>query len=167
MGNIDPSALFSSMHAAANAVISLFGMLGVVAGVALLMKVAKHLTKGDSRTGEVNWASVGTSTLVATLMFQFATSVNWMMDLTAGTGTGVREAMAYTPGGQGGGGSFWSLVMAAVMAWLACIGVMGIYRGFLLFNKAGSGDSQGGGGDPFWAAVWHCLGGAILINIGT
>lgn len=69
----------------------------------------------------------------------------------------------------GAGGSFWTLLMNTCLVWVATIGCIGMFRGFLLWNKAGAGDSAMGqsSGDYFWRGLWHIIGGAIAINIGT
>lgn len=58
----------------------------------------------------------------------------------------------------------WTLAWSVVIVWVVLIGVIGVFRGLLLWNTATT--DQQGGGDLFWRGLWHIVGGAAAVNIG-
>lgn len=163
--NIDIEAIFGYLNDFASAILPLFSLFGVIAGLYLLGSSAKMLIT-DGRGGQEgpNLSAIGIKVFIAGCLLQFSTSIEWTTDgLLAGTGKGAREAMALIVVNTS---PVWDFILKASFLWLAVFGVAGVFRGFLKWNKAGSGESQHGG-DDFWAGLWHIIGGAILINIGT
>jgi len=164
---IDLVAIFGYLNDFAAVLIPLFSVFGVLAGLVLFGSAAKALVwnRRGGMQEEVPLASVGVQMFIGACLFQFGTSIDWTRSgMLGGAGSGTRAAMALvTPGSS----STWNLLLDTSFLWLAAIGVAGMFRGFLLWNKAGSGDNQGGSGDFFWRGLWHILGGAICINIGT
>lgn len=58
----------------------------------------------------------------------------------------------------------WTLAWGVVISWIVLIGVVGMFRGLLLWNSATT-ETQGSG-DYFWRGLWHIVGGAAAVNIG-
>lgn len=158
----DIQALLASANALAAAILPLMSVLSSLAGLYIIAQAARILLKDDQRDGGL--PAVGVKLLIGACLVQFGTSIEWTRELFAGAGTEVRVAMAYVLAKET---KVWGEIVQAGLLWLATIGVLGMFRGFLLWNKAGSGDSSGGGRDHFWAGLWHIAGGAICINIGT
>lgn len=164
--NIDLNVLFQALNDLAVVVMPLFGVFGVVAGIWLIASATKQLIYGSpgSHDGGPNITAIGVRFFVAACLLQFGTSIAWTAgDLLAGSGTGARSAMALVVTSSS---PTWDAILKSSFLWLQVMGVAGIFRGFLKWNEAGSGDSRGGGGDPFWSGLWHIIGGAILYNIG-
>lgn len=165
--NIDVAAVFGALNSLATVVIPLFALLGVLTGVVMIGQAGKLLVWGRPGGGSESppLGAVAVKLLIAACLMQLGTSIDWTRNgLMAGAGSGTRDAMTLVTATPA---PIWTLIVSTGLLWLAAIGVAGVYRGFLLFAKAGSGDSQGGqGGDFFWRGLWHILGGAICINIG-
>jgi hypothetical protein len=161
----DPSGMFAELHDVAGALIDLMGVLGLLIGAILMASAGRLLVKGDARTGEPNLMGAGVRSLIGAMLMQFAHVVSMLQEETAGVGSGVRTAMMDSVPAAAGNG-LWGLALNAIFMWVACIGGFAIMRGLMLWNKHGSGDSQGGGGDAFWGGFWHVLAGAVCMNMG-
>lgn len=164
---IDLEQLFGYLNDLASALMPLFSVFGVLAGLYMLAAAAKSLvwrhSDGQPYEGNPNLGEIGIKILIAACLLQFSTSIEWTTNgLLAGTGSGTRDAMALVVTSTS---PTWDMILKVSFLWLAAVGVMGMFKGFLLWHKAASGDSNHG--DPFWAGLWHIVGGAILINIGT
>lgn len=166
---IDLAVLFGYLNDMAGAILPLFSLFGVIAGLYLLGSASMELLS-DGRGGGgphaqgPNLSAIGVKVLIAACLLQFATSIEWTSNgLMDGVGGGAREAMALVIVNQS---PTWELILKTSFLWLQLVGVAGMFRGFLKLHEAGSGDNQRGGSDPFWSGVWHLIGGAILINIG-
>jgi hypothetical protein len=162
--------IIAQVTALARVIIPLFAVLGVLSGLAIIASAARMLLVGGSgRFGsgqeDPSLMAVAIKLFIGACLIQFSTSIGWTRDVLAGAGTEVREAMAYVV--PAGGNGVWTQVLAACLLWVATIGVAAMYRGFLLWNKAGSGENQGGDGDYFMRGLWHILAGGVCINIGT
>lgn len=168
--NIDIAETFAYLNEMAVAVLPLFGLFGTIGGVYLVAGAGKSLftdNKGAGGPNEQgpNLSAVGIKLLIAAILFQFGTSILWTKDdLLAGIGTGARATMALVVVSSS---PTWDIILKTSFIWLQIVGAIGMFKGFLLWNKAGSGNSQGGGGDDVWKGIVHVLGGAILINIGS
>jgi hypothetical protein len=162
---LDVIGMFGELASAATGLIDLMGVLGLFFGVVMLFSAGKLLANGDPRTQEHKLGPVATRLLVGALLVQFGRTVSMLMEMTAGVGSGVRASMLDAIPATAGGG-LWGIVVNAILLWVAAIGAFAICRGLFLWNKAGSGDSSSGGGDPAWAAFWHLLAGAICMNMG-
>lgn len=167
---IDLEQLFGYLNTFAAVLLPLFSLFGVIAGLILFWQAGKSLVWGHKGGGGSHeegpqLGSIGLKMLIGAILMQFANSVEMTSTgLLAGTGSGTRETLALVVTTTS---PTWELILKTSFLWLAVIGVAGIFKGFLLWAKAANGDSQGGGGDPFWAGLWHILGGAIMVNIGT
>lgn len=165
--NVDVGAIFGYLAEMAGAIIPLFSIFGVLAGLVIIGKAIGMLIdhQGQSVAGGDSppLGVIGLKVFIGAALLQFSTSVDWNRDLLGGVGSGLRETMAFavpssTP--------IWSMVLSSCMLFLVAVGLAGSFKGFILWNKAASGDRSGGGGDLFWAGLWHLVGGAICINIG-
>jgi hypothetical protein len=161
----DPTSLFTELQSVAAALIDLFGVLCLLFGVVLMGSSARLLVKGDPRTGEPNLLAVFVRSVIGACLMQFAHMVSMVQEELGGTGSGVRTAMLDSVPASSGNG-LWGVALGAILMWVACIGGFAMIRGFLLWNKAGSGDSQAGGGDAFWGGFWHILAGGVCMNMG-
>lgn len=163
--NIDIAAVFAYLNDFAKAILPLFSVFGVIAGLYLLGTAAKKLMEdGRSGSGEgPNFSAIFARILIGGVMLQFSLSIDWTKaGMLGGVGSGARSSMALVVNNTS---PTWNAILDASFLWLAVIGVAGMFRGFLKFNKAASGEGQQGG-DDFWSGLWHIIGGAILINIG-
>lgn len=147
------------------------GIAGALTGLYLIGSAGVTMFKaGANPQGHQGDAPVGqvvlVKSIIGALFLQFSRSVEMTRELMGGAGVGVREGLAYAVPAQAGGG-FWGAVMAAGFLWLSVIGTIAIFRGFLLWVKAGSGENSRGGGDDTWAGFWHIVAGGIAINIGS
>lgn len=139
-----------------------------LSGLILFAIAGRALVKpGRGHDDGPNLPAIAVNLFIGASLLQIARSIDDTRNgLLAGTGREVREMMAYAlPAGTGG--NMWTLLMSTCLVWIATIGAIGMFRGFLLWNKAGSGEAQGGSGDYFWRGLWHIIGGAICINIGS
>jgi hypothetical protein len=163
---IDWSDLIAALNAAATAFLPLVSVFGVLAGVYLIASVGKQLLDGTNGTmyDDPKWTALLVRIFVAAMLLSFSTTLQWNSDLLAGTGSGTRDAMALV---VKKGNPFWDAVMNASFKWLNVMGAVGVFRGLLKLNEAATGDNRGGGSDPFWAAMWHLIGGTLLFNMAN
>lgn len=75
----------------------------------------------------------------------------------------IRGVMAYAPLPQDAG--FWKEVFEVCLLWVVLLGWVGIFKGFLLWNKAASGNSSGQGGDFLMQGAWHVIGGVAAVSL--
>lgn len=165
---MDLTATLQSLAAFAAQIRGSLSVFAVLAGIVMFASAARALLKTQGYDQGPNLLGVGVRMFIGAALFQLARSIeDTRTGLLAGAGQEVRVMMGTVmPAGAGGG--FWQLLLSTCLVWIATIGCIGMFRGFLLWNKAGAGDSQGGqGGDFFWRGLWHIVGGAIAINIGT
>lgn len=163
--NIDIAAVFAELNSIALALLPLFSLFGIVAGLVLLAKAAKSLVwGGHNGQQDPEIGAILGRMFMAACLIQFGVSIDWTRDLLAGVGSGTRTAMSVIVTSSS---PSWQAILDGSLLWLAVIGVAGMFRGFLLMDKAVSGDNQQNGGDFFWRGLWHIIGGAICINIGT
>jgi hypothetical protein len=161
----DPTAIFTALQQDASGLISIMGILGLLFGTVVLGKAGVMMIKGDPRTGEAPVGKVIVQALMGGALMQFGATVSMIRGETGGLGSGARSAvMDGMP--ASGGSALWGVVLGAVFTWLACLGGFAMMRALVMWNAAGSGDSQGGGKDAFWSGFWHLLGGAVCMNIG-
>jgi hypothetical protein len=167
--DVDYSAVFAALNQLATLLIPLLSLFGVVAGLFLIASASKELAYGKNHQGHhhehgVHVSSIMLKMLIAACLLQFSTSVDWTATgLLAGTGGEVRSAMTLVV--TNAPNPIWSAAMSASFLWLAALGLMAVFRGFIKWNAAASGDQQQG--DAFWGGLWHIIGGAILFNIGS
>ena len=161
----DFAAFLNEFAALGKALVPLVYWLALLIGVffagSALMKIVKMWK--DSAGGQpATWGGVG-GNLLATLGCTVLSS--WVDSLTkdfGGLGEGVASQMAYLRDNSAGSlQPLWN----AIYAWIFLLGVVAIFRAFLLFNRAAQGNAQEG--DGFWRGFWHIVGGAILVNIAT
>lgn len=108
---------------------------------------------------------VAVKSVIGALLLTFGRTVDMTRELTGGAGAGMRQSLAYAVTSSSASG-FWGLVLQAAFLWLAVIGTIAVFRGFLLWVRAGSGEG-GKGSDLQWAGFWHIVAGGIAINLGT
>lgn len=165
--NVDIGAFFGYLAGLAGAIIPLFSVFGVLAGLVIIGKAIGMLLEPQGQSvagGDTPPLSViGLKVFIGAALLQFSTSVDWNRDLLGGVGGGLRETMAFALPNSA---PVWNMVLSSCMLFLVAVGLAGTFKGFILWNKAASGDRSGGGGDLFWAGLWHLVGGAICINIG-
>lgn len=146
-----------------------FSGAAVLAGLIIIASgILKMARLGDDQRsnsgGEASWGSVGFNLLVGALLLQFSSTMNDVSDLLFGTPIqDVRGVLAYVDS-TGGRIGPWRTVLEAVLMWVVFLGWISAFRGFLKWNQAANGQSQGG--DPFWQGLWHIIGGAAAINLG-
>jgi hypothetical protein len=145
----------------------IFTGASVLAGMIIIASSIRKMTRlGDQGGGadQPTWGGVGFGLLIGALLLQFSSTMNDVSDLLFGTKIqDVRGVLAYvdTAGGKIGP---WKVVLEAVLMWVVFLGWISAFRGFLKWNQAANGQSQGS--DPFWAGLWHIIGGAAAINLG-
>lgn len=162
----DITEIIASANAIARAASVLAGPLSLLLGLWQLGSGLRELVKDPHRHGEVELQTVARRLLVGGLLVQFALSVSWTRGMLGGAGGEVRSAVLLASGGAGNN-SLIHQIFSASLFWVAVIGVFGMLRGFWIWGEAGSGESSAGGRDYFWSGLWHILGGALAINIGT
>lgn len=163
---MDVVALLGSLTAFGVSMRSFLALIGVLAGLWLFASAGRALIKPDRGEESPNLGAVAVKLFAGAALIQLSRSIEDTRNgLLAGAGTEVRQMMAYAIPASNGG--IWGLVMSTCLVWVATIGCFAVFRGFLLWNKAGSGDSSGGQGDFFWRGLWHILGGSICINMGS
>lgn len=165
MNSVDFSSMLSGLGAIAQALIGLAPILGVMAASFLILQGARQMWRPDTsyRGVEVNVAKVFANFLAAAFLIQLSSTISMGTELTAGAGSEVRAAMTDSVAASS---TIWQQFIAVMFLWLGMIGVYAVFRSGLLLRDAISGESQGGGKDPLWGAIWHFLGGCILINMG-
>ena len=165
---MDVTALLNSASAFAVQLRPVLSAISVLAGLVLFAIAGKLLIKGGRGMDEgPNFVAIGTSIFIGAALIQIARSIDdTRTGLLAGAGSEIRGAMT-AAGVIPAGAGIWGLLISTCLVWVATLGAFGMFRGFLLWHKAGSGDQQGGSGDYFWRGLWHILGGAICINLGT
>ena len=166
---MDLTALLTNLSAFGVQLRTVLSAVSALAGLILFAVAGRTLLKGGRGPDEgPHLGAVGIHLFVGAALLQIAKSIeDTRIGLLAGAGSEVRTMMT-TVVPAGSGGPFWILLMSTCLVWIATIGAIGMFRGFLLWNKAGSGDQQGGNsGDFFWRGLWHIIFGAICINIGA
>jgi len=163
---VDITAILNNLTSLGAAVRAALSVVSVLAGLVLFASAGRSLVKGQRGEEGPNLMAVGVQLFIGAACIQIARSIeDTRVGLLAGAGSEVRSMMAYAVPAAGNG--VWSLLMSTCLVWIATIGAIAVFRGFLLWNKSGSGDSPGGSpGDFFWRGIWHIFGGAVCINIG-
>lgn len=145
----------------------IFSGASVFAGLLIIaMSIKKMVVIGDHRHGgqEATWGGVGFGLLIGALLLQFSSTMNDVSGLLFGSQIqDVRGVLAYVDS-KGTSISAYRTVLEAVLVWIVFLGWISAFRGFLKWNQAANGQSQGS--DPFWAGLWHIIGGAAAINLG-
>jgi len=162
----DISEILASANAIASASFSLLGPVSLLMGVWLMGSGLKKLVADPAQRGEVDLTSVAIRILMGGVLMQYATSVSWTRTLMGGAGGEVRSAVLLAVSGSSTTSVVYQVFTASLL-WVAAIGAFGMVRGFYLWAQIGNGESQSGGKDFFWSGLWHILGGALAINIGT
>lgn len=146
----------------------IFSGVAVFAGLLIIASSIMKMTRlADERGGseQATWGGVGFGLLIGALLLQFSSTMNDVSDLLFGTKIqDVRGVLAYVDS-KGTSIGAWRAVLEAVLMWVVFLGWISAFRGFLKWNQAANGQSQGGS-DPFWAGLWHIIGGAAAINLG-
>jgi hypothetical protein len=102
--------------------------------------------------------------LVGGLFLSMSATVGDFSQLLFGAGVqDIRGVMAYAPLPQEAG--FWKEVFEVCLLWVVLIGWAGVFRGFLLWNKAANGNASGQGGDHFMQGMWHVIGGVSAVSL--
>lgn len=169
--SLDLMALFRAFNEVAAVLLPLFSAAGVLMGLYLIASAAVLMVKGDRSSGAdmVPIGKIAIRSLIGAMFLQFAVSVDWALEMTGGVGSGARSYLMSAAPASGTGSAFWAALVGAGMLWVAVVGVAGIFKGLLLWSKAGDGDQVGAGGqqDYGWRGLWHVLGGAVCVNIGS
>ena len=161
----DFAAFLNEFAALGKALVPLVYWGGLVVGVffagSALGKIAKM--GRDSHGGQPpTWAGVGGNLLVTLGCTALSSWVESLTKEFGGLGEGIASQMAYLRDNSAGSlQPLWS----AIYAWIFLLGVVAIFRAFLLFNRAAQGHAQEG--DGFWRGFWHLVGGAVLVNLAT
>ena len=139
----------------------------VLAGLWVIAMAIKKMTViGDHRHGgqDATWGGVGFSLLIGALLLQFSSTMNDVSELITGSQIqDVHGVLSYVDS-KGSSFSAYHSVLEAVLIWIVFLGWISAFRGFLKWNQAANGQSQGS--DPFWVGLWHIIGGALAINLG-
>lgn len=163
----DPVVLLTEMAAVASLVQPLLVALGVTVGLFFVGQAGMLMVKGrDGNGDDVPVVPIVGKLFIAACLISFSRSVGNTLDLLGGAGSEVRAAVAYVAP-TNGGGDIWSIALNAAFLWVAAIGAVGVFRGFLLWQDMANGENRNGGGDLFWRGLWHILGGGVAINMGS
>lgn len=163
----DLTAMLNEMAAVASAIQPLLVAVGVTAGLILIGQAGLLMVKGrNGSQDDVPFGAVAGKLFIAACLMSFSRSISNTLELLGGAGSEVRSAVAYvTP--AGGGTEVWSLALNVAFLWVAAIGAVGAFRGFLLWHEMANGENRNGGGDLFWRGLWHIVGGGVAINMGS
>lgn len=163
-------AILTAMKSFATLVTPLISVIAFVAGTFLfgatfMQMVNAHRGQGPLAHGDggVKVDVVLVRCVIAACMMSFAFYGNNTIVTVFGEQVSADRALAYAPVARMASEQ-WTLAWGVVIVWIVMIGVVGMFRGLLLWNSAAT-ESQGGG-DYFWRGLWHIVGGAAAVNIG-
>lgn len=159
----DITALLAGLNAIAAAMLPLLGAVAALMGLFFIGKAVFGLFPSD-RNADIRPGLLVMQALVGAMLLRASGTVQWAREIVGGTGSGLRSYL--TISGPASSGILQQIVSVG-MLWVAVIGFLGVIRGLALWREAAMGDARSSGKDPFWAGLWHILGGAIAVNIGT
>lgn len=152
------------------AFIPVVSVLAFAAGVFLLGNTMLHVVNANRGQGALSHADGGVKTGsvlmrmgISACLISFGMYMSKTIETLFGEEVSYRNAMAYAPVAQMSGNAYWKLAWSVCVVWVVLIGVVGMFRGLLLWNSA-STENQGTG-DLFWRGLWHIVGGAAAVNI--
>ncbi len=141
--------------------------LAVFTGLVILLSSIKGLIDASSpRTASQapGYGGVVAKMFVGALFLRMSGTVGDFSHLLFGAGVqDIRGVMAYAPLPQQAG--FWKEVFEVCLLWVVLIGWAGVFRGFLLWNKAANGASSGQTSDNFMQGFWHVIGGVSAVSL--
>lgn len=161
-GSLDPSAILSEFHAVSQAAYPVLTALGYAVGMYFLVSAGREMFSPTDARDSVDKQKVVADLAFGSIFVQIGRIIAEARSLMDDGGQ-VRAALAYVMPQSGTG--FFGLVLTVVMAWVALIGAIGVFRGFLLWRDMASGASRQGGTDLFWRGLWHIIGGGIAMNL--
>jgi hypothetical protein len=139
----------------------------VLTGMAILLTAVHGLyANANPRTASQapGYGGLFAKLLVGGLFLRMSATVGDFSQLLFGAGVqDIRGVMAYAPLPQEAG--FWQEVFEVCLLWVVLIGWAGVFRGFLLWNKAANGNASGQGGDHFMQGMWHVIGGVSAVSM--
>lgn len=164
--NLDLMSIVGFLGGLASELTMLVYAVSLVMGVYFVMSaIFDVISKGDDRrqqmsSNEASWAHIGIKLVVASLLVTFATTLDLFVSLS--DGSQVRSALAYTQASSGSN-PVTSAVWGAIKLWCLFVGAAGFLRGWVILVAATKGGHDGG--DKFWQALWHIVGGSLVVNI--
>lgn len=168
--NVDIQGTLTSIKDFASTLKPLIFVLSLACGVFLLgntfsQMVNAHRGQGSLAHGDggVKVGPVAMRCGLASCMISFPFYYDTTLITLFGGAVSPDRALNYAPIAQMNSPQ-WTLAWGLVIAWVVGLGVVGMFRGLLLWNSAAT-ESQGGG-DYFWRGLWHIVGGAAAVNIG-
>lgn len=166
----DTLGFLNNMKDFGEAFIPVVSVLAFVAGVFLLGNTMLHVVNANRGQGALSHADGGVKTGavlmrmgISACLISFSMYMSKTIETLFGQEVDYRTALAYAPVAQMSSNPYWQLAWTVCVVWVVLIGVVGMFRGLLLWNSA-STENQGGG-DLFWRGLWHIVGGAAAVNI--
>jgi hypothetical protein len=154
------SAMTSNAGILQNFVISLFAN---VIGWYVLGTGGVRLVKWGSPRRDYGASSIMVRTVIGTLFIQATPYLNMAATTVTGYGLSTSNAMSVMPSG---GNATVAAIFAAVLAWMAVLGVIAMLHGAQLLIKAGDGSgNQATDSDPKWTGCVFIFSGAIGVNL--
>jgi hypothetical protein len=140
------------------------GIFALVVGWWYLFSAGFRLLKWSDQKRTYGWPSVIARCFIGACLINASTYVNSMVVTV--TGEPPVNAMSVMPASAGGSGPA-GMIMAAVLAWVAALGVIAILRGSMLIVKSADGQQQGqdSHSDPVWVGLVFIVSGSVGVNL--
>ena len=136
---------------------------GIFLGLSAVVKIAKKgMDRGDQAS--LSWSGIAVRLLISSCLVTMASKMEMIMS-TNGQTQALQSALSYAKGASVGtqGDPVLEAIWAACATFLVFLGTVAFMRGLFKFDKASQGAQDSG--DAFWAGLWHCIGGALLVSI--
>lgn len=167
----DSMAFLNNMKDFGETLIPVVTVAAFVTGLFLLGNTMIHVVNAHRGQGPLSHADGGVKVgpvlmrlVITACLISFGMYMTKTVETLFSSQVPYRTALAYAPVAQMSNNAYWQLAWAVCIIWVVLIGVVGMFRGLLLWNDA-STENQGNG-DLFWRGMWHIVGGAAAVNIG-
>lgn len=167
----DTMEFLNNMKDFGETLIPVISVIAFVSGLFLLGNTMVHVVNAHRGQGPLSHADGGVKVgpvlmrvVITACLISFGMYMSKTIETLFASEVPYRSALAYAPVAQMSNNRYWQLAWAVCVVWVVLIGVVGMFRGLLLWNDAAS-ENQGGG-DLFWRGLWHIVGGAAAVNIG-
>lgn len=167
----DTIGFLNNMKDFGESFIPVVSVIAFVSGIFLLGNTMLHVVNAHRGQGALSHADGGVKVgplvvriAISGCLISFGMYMSKTIETLFAEEVSYRNALAYAPVAQMSGNEYWKLAWGVCIVWVVLIGVVGMFRGLLLWNSATT-ENQGNG-DLFWRGLWHIVGGAAAVNIG-
>lgn len=141
-----------------------FTAISVVVGCIFVFngikKMVEHSKGGNPHESVFAYVAINLATGAALLQFSFFVSA-LVMSVFGAELQPPSNALSYMPDKIKGTPMLDAMITAGSM-WVAVIGAISIFRGFVLWNSLARGQAAQGAG---WKGFWHIVFGTLTVNI--